>query len=199
MFGLAAAISLATMAFAAFDTASATTVCTLGATTSPCASGEIPYTGEIVAQLKPKTEAVFSGGAFTVKCPSSLLSGKINSDGSGEITKATFGGTCTTCPKVEAVTSPPWKITATTSVGPHGTLTVQSPRIIFKNCSPFGAECEASASNVVLDLDGGEPAYLLAKAEPLTVKTLMSFGCGTSTTWTAEYEVSLPTSGIYLR
>jgi hypothetical protein len=186
MLGLAAVAAMALAAFAGAGTASATTVCTSGTTTSPCLSGQKPYSGKIVAKLKAGTEAVLSG-SLSVKCKESVVSGTTNSSGVGTIESATFKS-CTTCPTVTSLT--PWGAKAITGTAPNGTMVVEKPVVHLEGCFGF-AKCTASATSVTLDVIGGTPAMVIAKAEPLTIS---GFGCGTSGTWTAEYEVTTPTS-----
>lgn len=187
--GLAAVAAMALAAFAGAGTASATTVCTAGTTLSPCLSGQTPYSGKIVGKLKAGTEAVLAGN-LNVKCKESVVSGTTNSSGEGKIESATFTN-CTTCPKVTSLT--PWNAKAVTGTAPNGTMLVENPVVHLENCFGF-AKCTASAKSVTLDVIGGSPAKIIASNEPLTIS---GFGCGSSGTWTAEYEVTSPSS-LYL-
>jgi hypothetical protein len=187
MLGLTAVAAMALAAFAGAGTASATTVCTSGTTTSPCLTGQTPYSGKIVAKLKPGTKAVLKG-SLNVECTESVVSGTTNSKGEGKIESATFAGTCTTCPKVTSLT--PWNAHAVTGTAPNGQLIVEKPVVHLEQCFGF-AKCTATASAVELEVIGGSPARVIAKEEPLTIS---GFGCGTSGTWTAEYEVTTPSS-----
>jgi len=193
---LSAIAAAAVMAFVGAGTASATTVCTLGTTTAPCGSGETPYSGKIVAHLVPGTTAVLSG-TLKVECTSSTVEGETNSAGEGSITNATWSN-CTNCPEIKALNLP-WKAHATTGTAPNGTMTVENPSVLLGKCLGGVANCVASASSVVLDVDGGEPALVLAKSEPLNMSTESGFGCGTSGTWTASYEALTPSTGLFLR
>lgn len=187
MLGLAAVAAMAMAAFAGAGTASATTVCTSGTTASPCLTGQKPYSGKIVGKLKAGTEAVLAG-TLSVKCKESVVSGTTNSSGEGKIESATFNS-CTTCPKVTSLT--PWNAKATTGTAPNGTMLVEKPVVHLEGCFGF-AKCTASAESVTLDVVGGTPAKIIAKAEPLTIEG--GFGCGTSGSWTAEYEITEPSS-----
>jgi len=196
MLGLSAITAAAVMAFVGAGTASATTVCTLGTTTSPCGSGETPYSGKIVAHLVPGTKAVLAG-TLKVECSVSTVEGTTNSSGVGEITNATWSN-CTNCPEIKALNLP-WKAHATTGTPPNGTMTVENPSVLLGKCLGGFANCVASAKSVVLDVDGGEPALILAISEPLTMTTESGFGCGSTGTWTASYEALTPSTGLFLR
>jgi hypothetical protein len=69
-------------------------------------------------------------------------------------------------------------------------MLVENVAVHLENCFGF-AKCTATASSVTLDVDGGSPATVLAKEEPLTIS---GFGCGSSGSWTASYVVTSPSS-----
>jgi len=192
MLSLAAVAAMALAAFAGAGMASATTVCTdsTGGAQGACLTGQEPYSGSIVAELKPETKAVLSGG-LNVECNESVVSGTTNENGEGEITSAIFDGSCTTCPTVTSLT--PWSAHAVTGTSPNGQMVVENPVVHLENCFGF-AKCTAEASSVTLDVVGGSTPMVIAEEEPLT---LSGFGCGEEGTWTAEYNVVTPSS-LYL-
>lgn len=193
MLGLAAVAAMAVAAFAGASTASAT-VCTEGTTTSPCGSGHTPYSGSIVAKLVPGTSAVLEG-TLKVSCSESEVAGTTNSAGEGKLTSVTFKK-CSNCPTVTSENLP-WTAKATGSGG-NGTMTVFNPRVLLQGCFFGAATCRATATEVNLEVIGGKPAKVIASNEPLKIETVSGFGCGSSGSWTATYETTTPSTGIWL-
>lgn len=188
MLGLAALAAVAAMAILGASSASAVVLCKENK--SPCPEAQqYPSGTKISAKLVAGTKAVLTG-SLTVECSASTVSGettaKSGSPLPGKITGLTFS-TCTTCPTVTAE-SLPYSATANATGGGNGTMTVSNPKVKLSGCFGF-ATCTATAASVTLDLVGGSPGRVKAVKEPLTIS---GFGCGSSGTWSAEYEITAP-------
>ncbi len=188
LLGLTLAAALAATAIVGATSASAVVLCKENK--SPCPEAQqYPSGTKISAQLVAGTKAVLTG-TLNVECSVSTVSGettaKSGSPLPGKITGLTFK-TCTTCPTVTAE-SLPYAASVTASGAGNGGLTVSNPKVKLSGCFGF-ATCIASAASVTLDVVGGNPARVKAVKEPLT---LSGFGCGSSGTWTAEYEITAP-------
>lgn len=186
MLSLAAVAAIAAMAFIGASSASATTLCSVN--TNPCPEANRYTSVSVEAALETGTEAVLSG-PVAVKCNTSTVKGA--SEGTsgnplkGKITGLTFGPTCTGCTTVTSEALP-YVADVKATGGGNGTLTVLSPKVKLANC-PLGISCTASASEVVLDVVGGNPAKVLAKEEPITLSCSFEKG-----KWDATYVVSTP-------
>jgi hypothetical protein len=190
-FGLCLALAAAVMALGA-GTASATKLCSVN--TSPCPAGNTYGSGTAIkTQLVAGTKSVMSSGFVTVTCSESTMSGKTTSAGGsgavlGEISSATWKsctsslGSCTT-----SALKTPWPAEVTGSGG-NGTMTVQHPGGKF-TCG--GTTCEYEGSKASLSVSGGNPAR--AKASNVSFSKIGgSFLCSSTSSWTAEYEVTSP-------
>lgn len=188
MLVLTAVAALAAMAIVGATSASAVVLCKENKTPCPEAA-QYPSGTKISAKLVAGTKAVLKG-SLTVECSVSTVSGettaKSGSPLPGKITGLTFS-TCTTCPTVTAE-SLPYTVSGNATGGGNGTMTVSNPKVKLAGCFGF-ANCTASAASVTLDLVGGSPGRVKAVNEPLTIS---GFGCGTSGTWNAEYEITAP-------
>jgi len=197
MLGLAAVAAMAITALMGAGTASATTVCTEGGTVAPCASGRKPYEGEIAAHLVPGTKAILKG-SITVECSTSEVKGTTDTAGVGQIKSATFTN-CTGCSPVVSEAFPwPSHAVSNSPANGNGKLFVENPKVTLEKCLGGIATCRAKAKSVELAVTGGKPAKIVAAAVPLEIETVSGFGCGSTGSWKAEYETSVPSTGVWL-
>jgi hypothetical protein len=193
--GLAAVAAMAFMAFIGVSSAAAGSTALCAANQTPCTSPLGATT--IKAHLVPGTHATLTGNV-NVTCSVSTVEGKTNggtaSPLTGEITGLTFSGPCTGCTKVTAVNLN-YSASATHTGAGKGTFTVKAgkngnPGATLEGC-PFGVHCTASTTSIVLDIVNTATGTPRIKAvnEPLNMS---GFGCGTTATWNAEYEVTSP-------
>jgi hypothetical protein len=191
MFGLCLALAMALMALGS-GTASATKLCSVN--TSQCPAGNTYAKGTSnKTQLVSGTKSTMSSGFVTVTCSESTMSGKTTSEGGagavlGEISSVTWKN-CTSslgsCTASALLT--PWPAEVTGSGG-NGSLTVQHPGGKF-TCG--GTTCEYEASKASISVSGGNPAK--AKASNISfTKIGGGFLCSSTSSWSAEYEVTAP-------
>jgi hypothetical protein len=197
--GLTVVAATALMAVMGVSSAAAnqsTVICKKNET--PCAlANQYPAGTHFEASLVPGTHATLKGNV-TVTCKKSTVTGFTRSGTAnplhGEITVLTFTE-CEGCTKVTSLNLP---YTATvTKTGPGvGTFTAEpragggNPGAKLENC-PFGVSCTASTPSITLDISntaGGTPRV---KAVNETLN-MAGFGCGTTATWNAEYEITKP-------
>jgi hypothetical protein len=197
MLGLAGIAAIAAMAFLGAGTASATTLCKTSAGAGKC--GSVYGVGTKISASS--TEATLVTSLGTVVCKKSTVSGKTTSAGgaglpvNGSVEALTFsecklGSTSCT---VSAVHLNYTASVAWTS-GDNGTFTVgkgtggaPGAHVV---CGAF-IDCTFTGEGIQLDVDGGSPALVLAKAEPLARES-GGFLCPSSSTWTATYTVTAP-------
>ena len=199
MLGLSMVAALTAMALIGVSLASGTTestaLCKKKELVCPVAS-QYPSGTIIKASLVPGTQAVLTG-TLEVKCSAATV--ELETLGAlgtptllGDIIGATFTS-CTGCNKVEALASKaaPWLVHLKNLGGLKGSLTVLKPVVHLQECTFLKIKCEAKAAEVLLDVDTSvEPAIVNAINEPLELSG--GFGCGSTGTWNAKYELLSP-------
>jgi|SRR5690349_20600724 len=193
MIGLAAIAVVAAMAFIGASSASATVLCKTN--TLPCSS-RYPSGTALKAELTGTNEAVLTSGFAVVKCKTSVMEGKTDTEGGetllvhGFIEKVSWtncscnlGGTVTA--KAESL---PWLAELHWNEKTmNGTLLVFKPRGSFV-CA--GTECSYTTETASATVLGGEPAVIDAE-----VKLKLAGGgflCSGEATWKGTYTVSAP-------
>jgi hypothetical protein len=191
-------LTLAAMAFAASISVSSAAA----GSTALCAANQTPCTSPlgittVTAHLVPGTHFTVSGNV-AVTCSVSKLKGAVlggtpPSAMLGEITELT-ASTCSGCTKVAALNQPYTASLTHTGAG-AGTLTVSAgkkgnPAFTLEGC-PFGVHCTASAPSVILDITNTTTGTPRVRAVNETLN-MSGFGCGTTATWNADYEVTSP-------
>ncbi|MGN6254863.1 MAG: hypothetical protein ACTHO8_07770 [Solirubrobacterales bacterium] len=189
--GLAAIAAAALMAFA--GSASATTLTSPAGTTLPA--------GTLIKSKLKSPKAVLHGAFGNVECEESTLEGKTANTGSSTETVhgAVEGLTFTKC-NCEVVVLKKGELeihTLNATADGNGTVTASGQEVTTK-CNFFGIEyhCIWKTSGTDLGtLTGGTPAVIAAKEAVITREGGNSgTACGKSGTWTAEYEVTSPTT-----
>jgi len=192
-FGLASALLLALGALGG-GSASATVLCSAEEETCRRVN-TIPPTTIAAEAENVKLESLFG----TVVCAESkIVANSTKEEGEplpGELTELTFGGCEVPEKSACTVTSInlPYKLSAGWVSNGDGTLTAKesgkgSPATKVE-CPELGLSCTYSATEIVLDVEGGNPALVLAKKEPLKGS---GFCFSASGTFSGEYEVTFP-------
>ena len=154
----------------------------------------------LAAALKSETSFV-TAGTLKETCTGSSLAGETTSQ-SGvavplEISALTMSG-CKPCTSAAALNLP-YSAEVTQTGGGNGTVTVKSsgagkPQFSFDKCVFGAGSCKFDATELSLELQGGNPAKLVANNAPLSFAggTLGEGFCGSTTTLSATYELSAP-------
>jgi hypothetical protein len=208
--GLAVVAAMAFMAFA--GTASADVLCK-GA---PTKSGECrTATGDFSAgttfkaiSTNPKLTITGSFTAY-LSCEESGIELKATSTGgntpgsavSVEITDLIFTGDCTTAGGSSCTISTTAGYTGTakaTNDFGGGAFTIFGSAIKTKIvCGGiFSCEYSPKAAGLTVDLTGGNPATVKASEEPL--EEFSGFGCGSETTWDADYSLTGANTSLWV-
>jgi hypothetical protein len=198
LLSLAGIAAIAAMAFLGAGTASATRLCKTAAGAGTC--GSIYGAGTKISASS--TEATLVTSLGTVVCKKSTVGGKTTTAGggagvpvAGTVESLTFsecklGSTSCTATAVHLN----YTATVAWTSGNNGTFTVgkgtggaPGAHVV---CGSF-IDCTFTGEGIQLDVDGGEPALVLAKEEVLA-KEAGGFFCPSSSTWTATYTVTAP-------
>jgi hypothetical protein len=195
---VAATALMAVMGVSSAAANSETALCKVNQTVCPAAS-QYPAGTHFEAKLVPNTEAILKGNV-EVKCKKSTVTGFTRTQTSkplhGEITHLAFEE-CSGCKKVTSLNLP---YTATlTHLGPGtSSLTVEpraggggNPSATLQEC-PFGLHCTASTPSITLDVTNTASGTPRIKAVNEVLNMSGGFGCGTTATWNAEYEIVTP-------
>jgi hypothetical protein len=181
---------------AAPSTAAATTTALCKVNQEPCkAENQYPSGTAVKWRLVAGTTATFAG-MVEHKCSGSTIESKTTAATASPLPlsiTAVILGPCAGCSSWPAINLP-WEGGLTTEGG-GSTLTLSkkgsSVGWAMTNCQ-FGINCTMTTTSMALEtvnLESGTPRIKAVK-EPLTV-TGSPF-CGTSETWTAEYEIVAP-------
>jgi len=194
---LAVVAVVAAMAFVGASTASATTLCKVS--TNPCPEASryaLPQT--IKGATAAGAKATLTAGSFVVKCDSTATGVAKENLGAGkgikgQITGLTFTNCEGSCTSAEAKNLP-YTALAQAGAGGNGSMTVEGSPFAgaqLNNC--FGSvTCIYGAAKVSLEIVGGNPAKIVAKAVKLTKQTGSNALCPAEGSWTATYVVSEP-------
>ncbi len=200
MLGLAAVAAMALMAFIGAGSASASELCSTN--TAPCTGTMYPEKTAISAKLKGSTVATLTTSTGTVRCAKSTVGGETTNTGTtgeavfGTITSLTFTEcklafffTCS----IASVGLPATAEVAATGGG-KGSMTVTEdgsgePGATVE-CFGGGLNCTFTTPDITLDVNGGNPAIVVASQEELVAE---GTECPTEVSkWDAEYEVTAP-------
>jgi hypothetical protein len=210
MLGLAAMAALALMAIMGVGTASATEACTVN--TSPCPAGSKYNSGTVFEASS--TNATVTSSLGNVVCTGSGISWNEIGPGGSKLTVdvtvewVTSSGCSLTTPfsATKHNCSVTWinlsyKGVLAKTTQPNGTFTVSSDGSGdpgFKvDCGANVLRCQFTASTLVLDSSGGNPATIYARDEPLIRTTYEGGLCPSTSTWDATYTVTKP-HALYL-
>ncbi len=175
MFGLAAIVAVAAMAFISASSASATALCINNE--EPCAAGNVKLNWLLLA-AKSAANA-FLGGLFNQECHAEVHAHVLSNATHAPATVhlVWLPTNCSPCTTV-SVTS---LATVSASGGGNGVITA-STSALFKNC-PLTAECEFRAEGVTLTVQGSATnATVVANFKMGLVKG-SAFLCGNEGTY----------------
>jgi hypothetical protein len=210
MLGLAAVAAMAFMAFA--SVASADVLCKAAPNKSgECStvSGDYPAGTKFNATSTNPKLTVVGGVTAYVTCNHSAVELENTSTGSntpgsgvpGTITDLTFSTDCTTAGGLSCTISTTKGYTGSIKATNHsgsGALTVFGNTIRTKVVcgSIFSCEYSPKAAGLTVDLTGGNPATVKASEEPL--EEFSGFGCGSETTWDADYSLTGANTSLWV-
>lgn len=202
MLSLAAVAAMALMAFVGVGSASATTLCKTNV--EPCpAEWDYPAGTVITGSLVPNTSAVLHAGIANITCSESTAEIKTTETSGeplkGDLINLTFNGcNCRVSvlkPLTANGTQAPGSITATG--GGNGSVKLENGVEVEVECS--GVVCVYGGEATGLEVQGGNPAKLVATPEKVKIKKLSgSFLCTNPAEWTAEYQVTSPVGPLFV-
>jgi hypothetical protein len=196
MLGLAVVAVVALTALLGAGSASATVLCKTLPSKGVCGS---KYPANTLFSAKA-TGATLETNTENVTCKTSSTAVKNTAESGsplpGEVTSLSFGECTSSSNAACTVTSvgTPWTGSVAWTSGGNGTLTVANGGARV-SCGFGFLQCRFGAKSLSLEIQGGNPAKVIANKVPLEMTAEEGFlKCPTEAKWTATYETTSPTA-----